>query len=84
MRQETWIKEENVRKKNMAKLFFIFWEGNLFRTIFSFKDCYEIKNSVGWIIDTFGSNNKFHTVMKVLNYRFIKWTDLGLLLTHWV
>ena len=44
----------------------------------------ELKKSVGCKIDTFGSNKKFHTVTKVLNYRFIKWTYLVKLLTHWM
>ena len=57
-----------------------------------------LKKSVAWTIDTFGSKKKFYTVMKVLNYRFIKWTylvvprnhiytylnSLIVLLTHWV
>ena len=57
-----------------------------------------LKKSVAWTIDTSGSKKKFYTVMKVLNYRFIKWTylvvtrnyiytylnSLVVLLTHWV
>ena len=30
------------------------------------------KKSVGWTIDIFGLNKKTYTVMKVINYRFIK------------
>ena len=44
----------------------------------------KFKKSVGRTIDTFGSNKKFHTFMKVLNYRFIKWTYLFVPMTHWV
>ena len=42
------------------------------------------KKSVGRTIDTFGSNKKFHRIMKVLNYRLIKWTYLVMPMTHWV
>ena len=42
------------------------------------------KKSVRQTIDTFKQNKKFHTAMKMLNYRFIKWTYLVVPVTHWV
>ena len=44
----------------------------------------KLKKVLDGQIDTFGSNTKFHTVMEMLNYWFIKWTYLVVLLTHWV
>ena len=40
------------------------------------------KKSVGRTINTFVLNENLYTVMEVLNYRFIKWTYLAILLVH--
>lgn len=56
--------------KDILKLFYFVVDFSV-RIFVEQWGCYEIK-TIGQTIDTFESDKKFHTVITVMNYRFVK------------